>query len=195
MPQDPKTLGDIVEEITQAGDDEETIAVRDIMESVGQRSFGPLLLVPGLVLLSPLSGMPGVPTLGAVVVLLIAGQMLLGREYFWVPQFIMRRTVRRQRMSKAGRVLAPVARVVDMLVKPRLVALTRPPVNYLMAVACMLIALMMPPFEAIPFANVVTAAGITAFGLALIAHDGVLVVLAFTLTAVSFYFLLTGFVL
>jgi hypothetical protein len=193
--QDAKTLAEIVDEITGAGDRKDEISVAEIMESVGQRSFGPMLLVPGLIVLSPISGIPGVPTLGGLAVLLIAGQLLIGRDCFWVPEFIMRRSVSRDRMAKAGRFLMPVARFVDKLVRPRLVFLTREPFTYGIAAACVLIAIVMPPLESIPFANVVTAAAITAFGLALVALDGVLAILAFALTAASLYYLVSWLLL
>jgi hypothetical protein len=39
----------------------ETVTVADIRERLGQRSFGPLLLFAGLVLSTPLAGIPGLP--------------------------------------------------------------------------------------------------------------------------------------
>ncbi|WP_290651672.1 exopolysaccharide biosynthesis protein [Aquisalimonas sp.] len=191
MKEGARTLGDIVDDITKGGADEQEVEGRQILESVGQRSFGPILLVPGLLVLSPLSGVPGVPTIGAIVVLLITGQVLLGHQCFWVPEFILRRRISRERLTKARRFLAPIARFVDTFIKPRLLRLTRRPFNYVIAGACALLAVMMPPLEAIPLANVVTAAGISAFGLGLTTDDGVLVLLGFALTAASLYFLLT----
>lgn len=193
--EDAKTLGEIVDEITHAGVDERTVRVQEILEAVGQRSFGPLLLVPGLIILSPISGIPGASTLGGLTVLLIAGQMLIGRDHFWVPQFILRRKISRRRMSKAGKFLMPVARFVDRLVKPRLSFLTQQPFNYLIAATCCVIAAMMPLLEAIPFTSSIASAGITAFGLSLVAYDGVLVLLAFALTTATFYFLITALLL
>jgi hypothetical protein len=194
-PDGAKTLAEVVDQIITAGNRQDAVTVADILDSVGQRSFGPVLLVPGLIVLSPISGIPGVPTLGGIAVLLVAVQLLIGRECFWVPEFIMRRSVTRERLNSAGKLLMPMARFVDKLVKPRLAFLTRRPFNYVIAGTCVVIALVMPPLEAIPFANVVTAAAITAFGLALVAYDGALVLLAFALTAASFYFLVSNLLL
>jgi hypothetical protein len=185
------SLAEVVEQITNAGEPDEPITVDDIVEAIGQRSFGPLIVVPGLIVLSPLSGMPGVPTLGGVAVLLIAGQMLVGRESLWLPQMLRRRTIGRDRMAKAGRFLMPVARFADRFTRRRWDWLTKKPYSYLIAAACVLIALVMPPLEAIIFANVLTAAAICAFGLALVADDGLLAGIAFALTAGSFYLLVT----
>jgi hypothetical protein len=190
-----KTLTEVVERITSAGDHDDRISVAEILESVGQRSFGPVLLVPALIVLSPISGIPGVPTMGAVAIFLVAGQLLIGRDHVWMPQFMRRRSVSRERMGKAGRFLMPLARFVDKLVRPRLASLTRRPFDRVIAATCVLIALLMPPLEAIPFANVVTSAAVTAFGLALVAQDGLLAILAFALTAASLAFLVNGLLL
>ncbi len=187
--ENPQTLADVVEKITSAGTRDGEITVEEILQSVGQRSFGPMLLVPGLIVLSPISGIPGVPTLGAVAVLLIAGQMLIGRKCFWVPGFLRHRKISRKKMRKAGRFLMPIARFVDRLVGPRLSFLTGHPFNYLIALTCVVIAVIMPPLEVILFANVLTSAAISAFGLALVARDGVLAAIAFALTLGSLYFL------
>lgn len=190
-----KSLAEVVGELTNAGQRDEQISVEEVMEAVGKRSFGPLLLVPGLIVLSPLSGVPGVPTLGGIIVFLFSAQMLFGREYFWLPQFILRREVSRERMAKAGRFLAWLAGWVDKLIKPRLVSLLGNLGGRIIAATCMAIAVIMPPLEAIPFANVITAAAISAFGLALVAYDGALSIVAFVLTGVSFYLLVTQLLL
>jgi hypothetical protein len=44
-----------------------------------------LLLLASVALASPLSGIPGIPTSMGVLVLLIAGQLIVGRDYFWLP--------------------------------------------------------------------------------------------------------------
>lgn len=185
------SLAEVVEQVTHSGEPGEPISVDEIIEAIGQRSFGPLIVVPGLIVLSPLSGMPGVPTLGGIAVLMIAGQMLLGRESPWLPELLRRRTISNDRMAKAGSFLMPVARFVDRFTGRRLVWLTRKPYSYLIAAACVLIALVMPPLEVIIFANVVTAAAISAFGLALVADDGLLAAIAFALAAGSIGLLVT----
>lgn len=55
--------------------------------------------------------------------------------------------------------------------------LARGPFAYLIGAVCILVAISMPPLELVPFANTTTVAALTAFGLALIAHDGLIAVL------------------
>lgn len=189
---DAQTLSDIVDQITHAGDGEDRVSMREIMASVGERSFGPLLLVPGLIVLSPLGGVPGVPSIGAIVVFLFAVQILFGRDYFWMPAFILRREVTRKRMAQAGRFLGWLAHWTDKIVKPRWLFLVRSPFNRVIAATCVGIALAMPPLEVIPFANSATSAAISMFGLALVTRDGVVAAIAFVLSGVSVYFLIDG---
>lgn len=183
----PDSLTAMLDHIEEACADRETIRIADIREAIGTRSFGPLLLLLGVILISPLAGVPGVPTVFAVVIILIVGQLLIGRESFWLPSFVLRREVASKRVAGAVRFLKKPARFVDRLVSRRLSVLTRKPFVYAIALACVGLACLMPPLEFIPFANVTTAAGITAFGLSLIARDGLLALIAFGLTMLSLW--------
>lgn len=187
MGEESESLVEVVQEITGAGDGEGPITVEEIVDAVGSRSFGALLLVPGLIVLSPISGIPGVPTLGAIAIFLVSVQMLLGRDSFWLPGFLLRRSVSRDRMEKGKRFLLPLARFVDRITGPRLPFLVAGPMAYGIALICILIALAMPPLEAILFANVLTSAAVSAFGLALVANDGLLALLALGFTGTGFY--------
>ncbi len=98
----------------------QNVCIGDIIAAVGSRSFAPLLMLIGVLIASPLSGVPGLPTLGAVIVVLVSAQMLLGRKHFWLPRWVLLRCVPRQRMSEVIHWLNPPARFVDKLLKPRL---------------------------------------------------------------------------
>jgi hypothetical protein len=185
-PREVDNLEEILDRMANAGNGEQ-ICVSDLLDTVGQRSFGPLLMVPGLIVASPISGIPGVPTLAALMIALVAGQILIGSKRFWLPQFLLRRCIDRKRMTAAVNFLTPVAGVVGKLVRPRLIFLTHKPFTQLIAATCVLIALAMPPLEILPFVNSITATAVAAFGLALVAHDGALAAVAFGLTTVTFY--------
>lgn len=51
------------------------------------------------------------------------------------------------------------------------------------AAACLIIGLALPPMDFVPFSATGGGAALTAFGLSVIAHDGVLALLAFAVTA------------
>lgn len=180
-------LDELLEAIDQAGGEADEVSVGDVHERVGVRSFGPLLLAAGVIGLTPIAGIPGLPTALAVIVVLIAGQLLIGLKTFWLPELLRRRRVSRERLHKAIGFVRPVARAIDRLLRPRLPWLTEKPSTYVIAATCILVAIMMPPLELVPFAGGIPAGAVTLFGLGLIARDGVLVALAFILSAASLY--------
>ncbi len=159
------------------------VSVDEIVETLGQRSFGPLLLLCGLLGMTPVSAIPTAPTILAVIVVLIAGQMAFGRQSVWIPRFIGRLSVKAEKLTKAVKVSRKPVRVVDRMVGSRLGALTTPLADRLVAMACVLVALCVPPLELLPFAAFVPALAIFTFGVGLVARDGLVVLIALLLSA------------
>lgn len=178
-------LEDLLERISEAEEDDGRVSLEAILEAIGRRSFGPLILFAGLVTLSPVGDIPGVPTMVAVLVLLVTIQLLAGRRYFWLPGWLLRRSLTKKRLNKAISWMDRPAKVVDRLVRPRLVVLSTGRGVYVVAAACAMIALAMPPMELVPFTATGAGAALSAFGLALIAHDGVLAILAMAFSVVT----------
>lgn len=180
----PTSLEEVVRCVQSAGQGD-TVSVRDMLEAVGPRSFGPVLLVPAMIILSPVSGIPTVPTLGAIVITLIALQLMIGRHHVWLPRWLLRRTLKRSRLDGAARFLTPIARVADKVTRPRLEIFTRPPFRQLIALLCILTAATMPMLEPVPFMATTAGAVITVYALALVARDGLLALVALMLSAAA----------
>ncbi|MBQ0742922.1 MAG: exopolysaccharide biosynthesis protein [Pseudomonas sp.] len=179
----PQNLQQLFDCIDQAAEENGRVSWSAIMDEVGRRSFGPLLLLGGLTVLAPIIGdLPGVPTLIGMVVLLIAVQLLLGRHNFWLPGFMLNRSVPKDKLHKALTWLKKPARFIDKLLSPRLAVLTRGPMVRVIAVVCLGIALAMPVMEIVPFSANLAGIALTAFGLALIARDGLLALIALVFT-------------
>lgn len=185
--ENPKDLEDVLDEIGDVANGGGEVSIDDIQDAVGKRAFAPFLLIGGLIVLSPLGGIPGVPTIFAVIVLLTAGQMLLGRSSFWLPDIITRRSVEADKLAEALDKMRKPANWVDQLLRPRLRILTEGMASYGVALACVALAVMMPPLEAVPFAVAAPAAAITLFSLSLVANDGLLALLGYIATAGSIY--------
>jgi hypothetical protein len=180
----PTDLQGLLEHLEQAGRVKE-ISAREVRDAIGRRAFAPLLLVVSLLGFTPLGGIPGVPTTLAVIVILIAGQVALGRRQLWVPRALLDRKFEARKLQTAARVLKPFARAVDKVIWPRLSFLTEPPWSSVIALTCVLLAMTVPPFEFIPFIDLPLWGAMVAFSLALFAHDGVLAIVAFALTALG----------
>jgi hypothetical protein len=186
------TLEELLDRLRDTARKVDPVSVSDILATTGRRSFGLLLLVPGIIVLSPLSGIPGLPSMFAIIVLLIAVQLLLRRPYVWLPEWLLRRRVPSHRMKQALHVLRPMARLIDRVIRPRLTQLTRGIALYAVAALCVVIAVTMPPLELIPFANSMAGAVLTTFGVALIGHDGVVVIIALALCVAAAWVIVSG---
>lgn len=169
------------------------LTVHDVMTAIGEQSFGPLILVPALIGLSPIGAIPGVPAVTSAVIFLIAGQILLGLKHFWLPGFLARRNVEADALGRGVARLRSTARFVDRFVGLRLVFLTDGPALYVIAAACVLIALVTPVIELVPLAGIVPNAALAAFALAITARDGVWAILAFAFTAFTAWLLAAPF--
>ena len=185
--QELTNLEQLLDRIDDAAEGSGQVSLHEIMETVGRRSFGPILLLAGLISAVPvIGGIPGVPIIMGILVLLTAGQLLFRRRYFWLPHWLVARSVARGKIKKTLRWLRRPARFVDRLLCPRLTMFTQGLGTYAIALTCVLIAAAMPLMELVPFSAGVAGLAIAAFGLALIAHDGLLALFAYFFTAATF---------
>lgn len=167
----PKSVTDVLEQVQEAGA-LDTVEVSQLVEALGKASFGPLLLVPALIIVSPLSGIPGFPTVGGITIALIAGQMVFGRKSVWLPQWLLRRNIRGKSFDKAIDWLERPARFVDRITRPRLEVFVQPPFSIIPEMLCMLCGLLMPVLELVPLSSSILATAVTFFAVALIVRDG-----------------------
>lgn len=186
MAQELNRLEQLLERIALVSRDKEKISLGEIIEAVGSRSFGPLLLTAGVISVSPLSGIPGMPTAMGTLVLLIGVQLLFRRSYFWLPHWLLKRTVTHAKIVKTLKWIVPPARFIDRWLRPRLTMLVQNGGSYLIAVVCILVALTMPVMELVPFAATSAGFVVSLCGLALIARDGLLALIAILFTIALF---------
>lgn len=193
MQQPVNDLEDLLGRLKEAANtDHRQITVAEVLHEVGSRSFSPLLLLIGVSITSPLSGIPGMPTVASALLLLISGQLLIGRRHFWLPSWLLRRSVARDRLLKSIDWLLPSARIADRCVKPRMTALSHGRGGHAIAVVCLAIACLMPLLELIPFSSSVAGVALLLFGLALVADDGLLALLGYAMVAALAAIILFG---
>lgn len=185
----PKKLADLIDDIDEQVEGEDSVAIADILDAFGTRAFGPLMALPGLVMVTPLGGVPGMPAIIALYVVVFAGQHLFGREHPWLPQRLTGRSVSKDEWDKARKLARPWAKRVDWFIRPRLAALTGPAMERVISVVIIVLALSMFPLGFIPFATAAPGAAILFFGLALSARDGLAVFLGLIATLASGYVL------
>lgn len=171
-------LADLLARLRSASDGDST-SIRELVYSAGENSFGTALLIVSLVMVTPLSGIPTFPTLGAILISLIAVQWMADRHHLWLPDWIMRRTVDSGRVRRALGWLDRPARWVDRITRKRLTALTHRPLGGLPLIVVLAVVLTWPFLELLPFFTTVTAVGVALLAFALTVKDGLFVLLGY----------------
>ena len=162
------------------------VSVGDLMAHYGTRSFGPIFLLLGLLsVLAPLGGIPGLPAAVGVVILLFSLQMVLGRKQIWLPGFVRDLSIEGRKIEKAEDKAGDQLKFIDRMITSRLRWATSGAAQYIAAALVSVMALIMIPLELVPFAVAVPGTAISMVGLALLARDGALMLLAFALSAVG----------
>lgn len=188
-------LQDLLDEIRRSGKNPEKISVADIREQLGSRSFGPLLLIGALPPLTPVSTVPGVPSLVGIITTLTAGQMVLGMRSVWLPRTILERSLERSTVDKVTSRLMPIARFIDRLSRPRLTSLTYRPFSYGVALCCLALGILMLPLEILPFTSGIPAFPVAVFGLSIITRDGAVAIFGFISSLLAVVIIIFIFIL
>lgn len=175
---EPADIEELLDRIEAGAAGRSHVSIGEMMDSVGRRTFGPVVLLVGLILVTPLSGVPGMPTLMGLLTLLTLGQVLLGRKHFWLPGWLVQRQIPRKKLVQGLELLRPPARRIDRLIRPRLTPLVKGPGLYVMALACMVISVALPATEIVPFSASIAGLALMTFGLSMISKDGLLALFA-----------------
>ncbi len=185
---EPHCVADILDDLNELADDHERVSIADTVEAFGERSWGPLIMVPALLEITPIGGIPGVPTFLAIVIAIIAVQMVLGHDHLWMPGMIENRCVDAAKLKKGSDRLRPLGKRLDRWFHGRWRSFTRDPWSRVAGVLILLLCATVPPLELLPFASSAPMLAIASFGLALMVRDGVLMLVATGLSVASLTF-------
>ena len=154
--------------------DRDAVTLADVLEALGRHSFLPMLIVPALLLVSPLSGIPFFSAVCGLTIALTAGQLVWpGREVRWLPARLMRQQVSGHRARQAISGLCRLARWLDRNATPRLhVVVERQPGRSVLEFACLLAGLAIPVLEIVPFSSSVLGLSVVLITTGLLTRDG-----------------------
>lgn len=173
-------LTQTLEDISEGGGND-CIRIDDIVHALSKRGFGALILGPAILIVLPTGAIPGVPAICGLLIILLAGQMVLGRKKPWLPQRLTRFGIERRHYDKAMEKVRPFTKWIDGFFRQRFEFLTHPVAQRVIALVCVLLSFVIVLAGFVPFLAAVFAAPMVFFGLSLIAHDGLLAGIGFVL--------------
>ncbi|RYC32608.1 exopolysaccharide biosynthesis protein [Lichenibacterium minor] len=155
-----------------AAEPEERISFRDILAILSERSFAILVVLLGLPNCLPMP--PPIPTVSALLLIMIALQMLVRRPEPWFPGVVLRGSVARSDVLRAVKRALPVVSRLERWSRPRLSVFEPRLASLLSAILLLLMSVGMllaaPLIGQVPYGLAVCL-----FGLGQIERDGVLV--------------------
>jgi len=158
------------------------IRVREIVDHFGHRAFGAVLFVFSVPNMFPLP--PGSSTVLGLPLVLVAPQLAIGARRPWLPRSVGERTIDRAALAQTFSRLIPSLERVETLLAPRLSFLFGAVGDRLIGLICSVLSLVL--ILPIPLGNMLPAASIAAFALALTQKDGFFALIGYLLAGVSF---------
>lgn len=156
----------------------EKVTLGQLMHIVERRSFGAVILLLGLIAVSPLTIVPGATWVVATVTLLFSIQLLFALKHPILPKRLLKLELSRDHLQTFARASRKMAHTADKLTAPRLGFLTRPPFIVAVALICIAAALVTFPLGLIPLGPVLPGISILLMGIGLTARDGVFLLLS-----------------
>lgn len=158
-----------------------TVSIREIVEALGDRSFGALFILIAAPNLVPLP--PGSSFIFSAPIIVLALQLTFGRQIPWLPKRVLDREVDRGILRRVYDKLGPRLVRLEKMLKPRYNLFGAFTAARFIGVITLLAALIL--FLPIPLGNMPPAAAIVALGLGLIERDGIAVAAGVALTMAS----------
>ena len=168
-----RPVQDILDRLRNVSD-AASVSFGDILHAMDKGGQPVLLLLPALILVSPLSGIPGLSSLGGLTIALVAAQILFGRRTIWLPGFILRRQLPTARLVWAVSKLDKPAGFIDRKTVARAEWFFAFPGRQILLLTCMSCGAIMPFFELVPFSATSLAVVISILASALLVRDGLL---------------------
>ncbi|WP_414898167.1 exopolysaccharide biosynthesis protein [Rhodovulum sp. YEN HP10] len=188
--QDDWIISSLLEDLAALALANDRISIADLVETLGARGFGPLLVMLSAFLILPVGMLPGLPGVVAIFMILIGGRMITGQTTLWLP-------ARLRRVHISGHVLAvsvaraqPAALWLRPLLTPRLVALIEGRIaTRLIALILMVTGVLIFLLGFIPGLPFVLSLHVLMLGLALSTRDGLVAGLAYVLMGPEIVFI------
>jgi hypothetical protein len=153
----------------------EHISFAEIKTALHERGFGLLMVIFALPVSLPLPIPPGLTSLPAIPLLILAVQMVIGMDSPWIPKLIGNRKIKHTTLVTIIEKAAPFLKKIETLLKPRLSFVSSRHGEKIIGLfaAIFSISIMIP----VPFTHMVPALGILVMSLGLLSRDGLTIII------------------
>ncbi len=159
----------------------ERISIGELVDGLGERAFGILLLLFALPTILPAP--PGLSAITGLPILLFSVQMILGSPHPWMPNFLRRRSFLRSDLLTVLEKAEPYLRWIEKLSRPRLVHLTEGGLERIagFVIFFLSVVLILP----IPLGNIFPSIAIGLMALAQMERDGATMIAGYVMSVIA----------
>lgn len=161
----------------------ERISLRDILQAMGDRAFGVLMLILALPNAIGIGTIPGLSTVTGVPQIFVAIQMILGLSRPWFPAWALDRGLAAKDFRTMVERSLPYLKKGERMLQPRWPALVSPLAERAIGVISLILAVIQA--LPIPFGNQPPAVATALMSLGIIERDGMFVAIGFVASAIA----------
>jgi hypothetical protein len=158
-----------------------TVTLGELSEALGPRALASLILVFGLACTLPLP--PGGTTIFGLPLVLLAPQLMLRAGAPWTPERMRGRRISMTQVRPVFVRMVPWLQRMEAVSRPRLGFLLDGAGRRLIGLICTVFAIVL--ILPIPLGNMLPAAAVSVFSLALVQRDGLVALAGYVLSAAS----------
>jgi hypothetical protein len=181
-----ETASQILHRLT-IGKPEDRVTFGEMLDVLGERSFGLLLILMAVPNLLPFPGVPGVSFVTGMAILYIALQLMLATNEPALPAWIRAKSFTRGQLSRFIVKTSPFLRWLEKPIRPRWTPVVAGSGERLIGFVALIhaVTLALP----IPMGNLPQAVALILFALALLELDGLMAVLGYLASIAAFAWL------
>jgi hypothetical protein len=174
-----RPLSEVVGELAHR--DAETLSLGEVIDAFGASALAGLLLVFGLACALPLP--PGATTVFGLPLVFLSPQLLFNKPSPWLPRKLRDRRMGMVDLRRAFERMTPWLKRMEAVSRPRFGFIVGRTGRRAMGLICTVFALVL--ILPIPLGNMLPAATVSVFSLALIQRDGVIAMAGYAFAAAS----------
>mgnify|MGYP003644956452 CR=1 FL=1 len=155
--------------------------VGELLKYFSRKSFGVLLVIPGVALaIPPIGAIPGIPFMMGLFIVIVSIQIVFSIKNVWLPRRVLAMNISQKKIRYGIKHAKRIAKYIDGHTKRRLTWVLTPPIINFVGFIIMILGLLIMFIGFIPFIPAVLGMAVLLFGVSLITGDGGILLIGLT---------------
>ena len=180
----------ILDSLVEKMEEKDSISLKELIEILGKRVFGILILVFCIPNCLPIPNIAGLSALTGIPICILGIQMLVGKVHPWFPAALAKKQFSSKRIESMLKHAIPIILKLELFLHPRLQVMSTDFMQRLFGIVFIILATIMS--LPIPFGNMLPGVAMALIAIGLSEGDGGVIVLGLVGAAATVTLLLTA---